>query len=87
MVLDDLVEGLGMGPAREAGELLRGLVDEFGCGVLMSASDLESVLVADRVWSFGRGGLRLLSDQSVGEGNVIEFPTGPRHSLSSRDAC
>lgn len=86
MIVDDVIEGLGMRRTREAGELLRSLVGELGCGVLMSASDLEVALVADRVWSFERGKLALMSDQTRMQADVINFPGGARQSRASRGA-
>jgi ABC-type lipoprotein export system ATPase subunit len=86
MVVDDVIDGLGMRKTREAGELVRSLVGELGCGVLMSASDLEAALVADRVWSFERGKLTLLSDQTRTQADIIDFPGGARQSRASRGA-
>ena len=71
LVIDDLMDGLGMRRTRQAGELLCSLVGELGCGVLMSASDLEAVLVADRVLYFERGGLKVISDHGAYEAEVI----------------
>jgi predicted ABC-type transport system involved in lysophospholipase L1 biosynthesis ATPase subunit len=85
MVADDLLDGLARRQTQEAGDLLRDLVEELGCGVLMSAADLETALVADRVWLFERGGrLRLMSDQSRGEATIIDFPNGGSQGRSSR---
>ncbi|HEY2202385.1 MAG TPA: ATP-binding cassette domain-containing protein, partial [Solirubrobacteraceae bacterium] len=64
LIIDDLLDGLGMKRTQEVGDLLGSLVAELGCGVLMGVSDLEAALVADRVWSFTRGRLKLISDQS-----------------------
>ncbi len=80
MIVDDVVDGLGMRRTREAGELLRSLVGELGCGVLMSVSDLEAALVADRVWSFERGGLKLMADQTRIQADIIDFPGSARQS-------
>ncbi len=80
MVVDDVVDGLGMRRTREAGEMLGSLVRELGCGVLMSVSDLEAALVADRVWSFERGGLKLMSDQTRTQADIIDFPGSARQS-------
>jgi ABC-type cobalamin/Fe3+-siderophores transport system ATPase subunit len=76
MVLDGSLDRLGMRATQEAGDLLRSLVAESscGCGVLLSASDMEAALVADRVWVFERCGLRLMSDQARGPAEIIEFP-------------
>jgi ABC-type lipoprotein export system ATPase subunit len=86
MVVDNVIEGLGMRRTREAGELLRSLIGELGCGVLMSASDLEVALVADRVWSIERGRMKLLSDQTRTHADIIDFPGGARQSRASRGA-
>jgi ABC-type lipoprotein export system ATPase subunit len=86
MVVDDVIDGLGMRRTREAGELLRSLVGELGCGVLMSVSDLEVALLADRVWTFERGRLRLFSDQARTDADIIDFPGGARQSRASRGA-
>jgi predicted ABC-type transport system involved in lysophospholipase L1 biosynthesis ATPase subunit len=86
MVVDDLIDGLGMRRTREAGELLRSLAGELGCGVLLSASDLEVALLADRVWSFERGSLKLFSDQTRTHADIIDFPGGARQNRASRGA-
>jgi ABC-type taurine transport system ATPase subunit len=73
MVLDDLLDWLGAGGIREAGELLLSLARELQCGILLSASDLESLLVAHRVMAFdGEGGLTTMSEQTPT--NIIDFP-------------
>ena len=59
MVLDDLLDGLGAGGTREAGELLLGFARELRCGVLAGASDLGALLATHRVLRFdGEGGLQ-----------------------------
>ncbi len=75
LVIDDLLDGLGMRRTQEASELLRGLTAELGCATLMSACDVEGALEADRVFALDRGKLSLISDQSYDEGHVIDFPT------------
>ena len=74
LVIDDLFDGLGISKMHAAGELLSSLARELGCGVLMSASGMEVALMADAVWLFGSGGLQLMSDQTAGPGEVVEFP-------------
>jgi ABC-type Mn2+/Zn2+ transport system ATPase subunit len=80
LVIDDLFDGLGISKMQVAGELLSSLAQEFGCGVLMSASGMEAALMADVVWLFGGGGLQLMSDQTAGSGEVVEFPRSVRRS-------
>jgi predicted ABC-type transport system involved in lysophospholipase L1 biosynthesis ATPase subunit len=84
MVVDDVIDGFGMTKTREAGELLLSFAEETGCGVLMSASDVEPVLVADRMWGFERERLKLMSDLTRGEAKVIAMHNGARMDRSSR---
>jgi len=85
LVIDDLLDALGLIRTQEAGDLLRALVAELGCGVLMSVADPAVGLVADRVWSFRRGGLELLSDQAhVTDAEIIDFPAVARRGGDSR---
>jgi predicted ABC-type transport system involved in lysophospholipase L1 biosynthesis ATPase subunit len=84
LVVDDLMDGFGIGRTHAAGELLLSLVGELGCGVLMSCSDLEAALVADRVWSLERGQLSLLAEQGAELAEVIDFPGSARLSHGSR---
>jgi ABC-type lipopolysaccharide export system ATPase subunit len=53
VVITELFDGLGAAQAQEARRLLRSLVDEIGCGVLLRAADLTSAWVASRVRSTG----------------------------------
>ncbi|MGA2166187.1 MAG: ATP-binding cassette domain-containing protein [Solirubrobacteraceae bacterium] len=73
MVVDGLLDRLSMRATQDAGDLLRSLVAELGCGVLLSASDAEAALAADRVWLFESGRLKLLSDQTRGPAQIIDF--------------
>lgn len=84
LVIDDLFDGLGMSKTQQAGELLSTFVSDFGCGVLISVSDAEAAIAADRVCSFERGRLRLLSGQDQ-TAEVIEFP-GAADAREGRDA-
>jgi ABC-type lipoprotein export system ATPase subunit len=77
VIIDDLLDALGSRGTEEASDLLRSLVAESvpRCAVLMSASDMESAVFADRVWSLTRKGtLKLLSGRPSGDGDVIPFP-------------
>lgn len=58
VIVDDLLDGLGSPATTEASRLLRSLIAEAEprCGVLMSTSDRDSAMFADRVWSLGAGG-------------------------------
>jgi putative ABC transport system ATP-binding protein len=74
LMVDSVIDGLGMRRTREAGELLLALAGELGCGVLMSCAELEAALIADRVWSLERKRLSLLAEQTVTQAEIIEFP-------------
>jgi putative ABC transport system ATP-binding protein len=84
LVVDDVLEGFGMDRTREAGELLLSFLDDPGCSVLMSSSDSEATLVAQRVWCFERGGLKLTYDEFPGDAEVIELRGNARGQRDSR---
>lgn len=78
VLLDDLLDGFGMLRMRDANTILRAIVDEVGCGVLMSASGPEATLEADHVWSFGNGHLKPMDDQPGTLAEVIDLPQSSR---------
>lgn len=59
VVIDDLLDALGEPWTRQASDLLRSLIGEAdrSCGVVMSVSNRESSLYADRVWELEHGTL------------------------------
>jgi ABC-type nitrate/sulfonate/bicarbonate transport system ATPase subunit len=76
VVVDDLLDALGEPATEKASDLVRSLVEESEprCGVLMSASDIESAMFADRVLTItGNGSLKLLSGRLTDAGEVIPF--------------
>ena len=73
MVVDGLLDGLGARGTREASGLLRSLMQELGCGVLLGASDLDALMGADRVLCFDGGTLTLLADTHE-NADIIDFP-------------
>lgn len=77
VLADDLLDGLGTRRVEEISDLLRSLVEASrpACAVLMSASDMESAMYCDRVWSIGRRGrLKGLSGQLRADGQIVDFP-------------
>jgi ABC-type cobalamin/Fe3+-siderophores transport system ATPase subunit len=58
VIIDDLLDALGSRATKEASDLLRSLIAEaeHRCGVLMSVSDRDSAVFADRAWSLDGGG-------------------------------
>jgi ABC-type lipoprotein export system ATPase subunit len=80
VVLDDLLDGLGGRATEETSDLLRSLVEESEprCAVLMSASDMESAMYADRVWSItGKRALKPMAGRRT-EGKILPFPDRER---------
>ena len=74
MVVDDLLDALGAGGTRQAGELLLSIARELRCGVLAGASDLGALLAADRVLRFdGEGGLSGAAEPGKPT-NLRDFP-------------
>ncbi|HXB66575.1 MAG TPA: ATP-binding cassette domain-containing protein [Solirubrobacteraceae bacterium] len=57
VVMDDLLDALGEPWTRQAFELLQSLLKDAdrSCGVLISVSDNDSSLYADRVWALEKG--------------------------------
>jgi ABC-type nitrate/sulfonate/bicarbonate transport system ATPase subunit len=78
VVIDDLLDTLGTRATEEASDLLRSLVEESEprCGVLMSVSELEAAIFADRVFTLTRKGtLKALSRPPGDDAEVIPFPS------------
>jgi ABC-type branched-subunit amino acid transport system ATPase component len=71
IVVNDLFDGIGTGQVQEARRLLRSLVDDVGCGVLLRASDLTSAWVADYTWRFDEEGLTLISNKPPADRKVV----------------
>ncbi len=77
VVIDDLLDALREPATEGASDLLRSLVEESRprCGVLMSVSDTESAMYADRVVSItGKHSLRVLSGRLSDDGEIIPLP-------------
>lgn len=75
VVIDDLLDALGSRGTEEASNLLRSLIAEAEsrCGVLMSASDRDSAVFADRVWSLGGGKLTPTTGYRDSDADVLPF--------------
>lgn len=76
VVVDDLLDGLGEPRTKEASDLLRSLIEDTdrSWGVLMSATDRESALYADRVWTLERGRLIPTGGHLDSAADVLSFP-------------
>jgi putative ABC transport system ATP-binding protein len=76
VVIDDLLDALGPGTTEKAFDLLRDLMAESQVprGVVISASDLDSAIFADRIWSLRDAKLTPTLGHGDGRGEVIPFP-------------
>lgn len=89
VVIDDLLDVRGDRAHEEAADLLRTLVETSvpRCGVLMSTSDLESALFADRVFSLtAKRSLKLMAERQTDPAKVIPFPDGDRAGVGGSRA-
>jgi ABC-type cobalamin/Fe3+-siderophores transport system ATPase subunit len=64
LLVDDVMDGFGLGKKQAAMDLLEGFAHDTGCGVLMAVSDHASALRSDRVWQLSRGKLKLMADHT-----------------------
>lgn len=78
LLIDDVMDGFGLGKKRAAMDLLEGFAHEEGCGVLMAVSDHASALRSERVWQLGRGKLKLMADHT----DAPVIPIHNRHQSS-----
>jgi putative ABC transport system ATP-binding protein len=69
LLVDDVVDGLGLGKKQAAMDLLEGFASDLGCGVLMAVSDHAAGMKSVRVWQLNRGKLKLMADHT--EHNII----------------
>jgi ABC-type Mn2+/Zn2+ transport system ATPase subunit len=67
LLVDDVLDGLGLGKTDEAMRLVHDLAQEIGCGVLMVASDFMAASPSDVVWELHRKKLRLMADNRVND--------------------
>jgi ABC-type Mn2+/Zn2+ transport system ATPase subunit len=74
LLVDNIIDGLGLGKSKDAMELLRELAHELGCGVLMVASDEVPVIHSDIVWKLTGKKLKLLADNQTHNVTPIGWP-------------
>lgn len=75
LIIDELLDGFGAPRTLDAARLLRDLSERVGCAVLLSCSDAEVSVLADKVYALRDGRLRLMVDLSmVARGDVVPFP-------------
>jgi ABC-type cobalamin/Fe3+-siderophores transport system ATPase subunit len=85
ILLDDLFDDLTTRQRQDVRQLLCSLVAESGCGILLSASDLQSAWVSDRVWCLSQGALALMPNKLPPDPNVIALPGDAETSADGRD--
>jgi ABC-type cobalamin/Fe3+-siderophores transport system ATPase subunit len=85
IVVDDLLDGLGWPATEDAFKLVRSLMREAAgpCGVLISASDADSAIYADRVWVLDADG-RLSPTAGHQRGEAKVLPLRAEHGYGSR---
>jgi putative ABC transport system ATP-binding protein len=89
LLIDDVLDGLGMRETDELARLVRALAEDHEIGVLMAVSDPEAALCSHRILSLAEGRLTPmsplppLSADTTAESfeNVIDFPRSPEPSL------
>lgn len=75
LLVDDLLDGLGMLRTQEAGGLLRLIAGELDCAVLVAVSDAAAAMLADRLMSLRSGELDQMSNgEADTPGQLIVFP-------------
>ncbi len=60
LLIDDVLDGLGLGKKQAALELIEGFAEDIGCGVLMAVSDHATAVRGAQVWQLADGKLRLM---------------------------
>jgi ABC-type lipoprotein export system ATPase subunit len=85
LVVDDLLDALGPTRTQRAGDLLSSLVQEYGFAALIGVSDFEAALVAHRVLTFERQGLKVMSSHAPDARTDVVVPL--RRRPASADAC
>jgi predicted ABC-type transport system involved in lysophospholipase L1 biosynthesis ATPase subunit len=72
VLINDLFDELGgTAQTQDARRLLRSLVDEVGCAVLLRVSDLMSAWVADCIWRFDQGELNPVANMPSRDHGVL----------------
>lgn len=65
LLIDDVLDGLGLGKTDEATRLIHDLAQETGCGVLMVASDFMAADPSDMIFEIREKKLKLRADNRV----------------------
>jgi len=78
LLIDDVMDGFGLGKKEAVMDILGGFARDTGCGVLMAVSDHASALLAERVWQLRRGKLKLMADHTHTE--ETPAPVVPIHT-------
>jgi putative ABC transport system ATP-binding protein len=76
VVIDDILNGLGSLPTEETIDLLRSLINEseHHPGVLISVSEMDTTVHANRVLSIYKGVVEPMTDLQENNAHIIPFP-------------
>ena len=80
LLIDDIAGSFGLQRKQAVMSLLEGFADEYGCGVLMAASDHMAALRSLRVWQLHGGRLRLMADHTEADIDADVIPLPRRRS-------
>jgi ABC-type lipoprotein export system ATPase subunit len=78
IIIDDLLDALGTSATEQASDLLRNLIEDTNPhpAILMSASDMESAIYADHIWTLTRKHTLKPHSHQLQKGKVV--PLRPR---------
>jgi ABC-type lipoprotein export system ATPase subunit len=80
LLVDNIAGSFGLQRKQAVMSLLEGFAREYGCGVLMAASDHMAALRSLRVWQLHGGRLRLMADHTEAEVDADVIPLPKRRS-------
>jgi ABC-type lipoprotein export system ATPase subunit len=82
LLIDDVLDGLGLGKTDEAMRLIHDLAQETGAGVLMVASDFMAADPSDVIFEIREKKLRLRADNRVDNIRPIDCKRRPNEACS-----
>jgi ABC-type cobalamin/Fe3+-siderophores transport system ATPase subunit len=80
LLIDDVLDGFGLGEKLAALGLIEGFAEDIGCGVLMVVSDHASAVCGAQVWQLSDGKLRLMHKDPY----IIELDSETRRETGDR---
>lgn len=74
LLVDDLIDGLSRAGVMEAMRLIRAVAEEERLGALITADDIETGILADRLWRIDGGVLKTIDGGDAGAGERDWYP-------------